>query len=124
MLQEIGHVIRMSDERLPKFSIDNYSREGAFNMARGNATYTASVKGFNKSADFFKQTTECRKKGICEAKRKHRQRKSESVGQYKLDSLTLTCCHYNRQFIAKVGRHPSENHLTYQYTCKTNIQEI
>ena len=91
-------------------------------------TFKASLKDFDIPIASWKQTAQERpkwrslinkgaalyeKKRICEAERKHRERRAKTNGP-PADSTTLTCSTCNRQFRARIGL---VSHLrTHQHT--------
>ena len=113
-LRWTGHVIRMPDERLPKtvfLVIYGELQEGKRSQDGQKKCYIetlkASLKDFDIPMGSWKQTAQERstwrglvnkgaalyeKKSICEAERKHRERK----GNTNWPPLTLTCSTYNR----------------------------
>ena len=112
-LRWTGHVIKMSDERLFYGEL----QEGKRSQGGHKKRYQTSLKDFvipiwswekfaqerskwrgliNKGAALYK------KKRICEAERKRRQRKAKTNGSTAV-SMTLICFTCNRQFRARIG---------------------
>ena len=124
-LRWTGHVITMPDERLPK-NMDNYKRESALKVATRNATKTPSKpllrissyqfglgKSLHRSDHINKGAALYKKKRICEAERKRRQRKA-NTNRPTAVSMTLICSTCNRQFRARIG--PVSHQKTHQRT--------
>ena len=134
-LRWTGHVIRMSDERLPKKVFYGELQEGKRSQGgqrkRYKDTLKASLEDFDIPIGSCEQTAKDRskwrglinkeatlygKKRICEAERKRKERKANTNGPL-ADSVTLTCS-CNRQFRARIGlgRHQRTHQHTQTYS--------
>ena len=111
----------MPDERLPKKVFYSELQEGKRSQGdqkkRYKDTLKASLKDFDKPIGSWQQTLHrsdqsgdvsstkeqpSMKKEICEAERKHRERKAETDGP-PADFTTLTCSTCNQKFRATMG---------------------
>ena len=118
-----GHVLRMPDKRLPKKVFYGELQQGKRSQGgqkkRYKDTFKASLKDFDIPVGSWEQTAQARskwrglinkgaalyeKKRICEAERKHRERKANAcTNGPPADSMILTCSTCNRQFKARIG---------------------
>ena len=122
-LRWTGHVTRMPDERLPKKNLYGELQEGKRSQGgqkqRYKDTLKASLKDFNIPTDSWEQAAQDRTKWrcfinkgashfeakrICEAERKHKERKARVKGPSSDSAQSeFTCSICNRQFRAKIG---------------------
>ena len=122
-LRWAGHVTRMSDERLPKKVLYGELQEGKRSQGgqkkRYKDTLKASLKDFNIPTESWEQAAQDRTKWrclinkdashfeankICEAERKHKERKARAKGPSSDSAQSeFTCSICNRQFRAKIG---------------------
>ena len=130
-LRWTGHVIRMSDEQLPKKFFYGELQEGNRSQDGQKKRYKDTLKDplndFDITTGSWEQTAQERskwrgliykgaafyeKRRICEAERKRREHKA-NINGLPADSMTLT----NRQFRAKIGlvshRRTHQNIRTY-----------
>ena len=122
-LRWTDHVTRMPDERLPKKVLYGELQEGKRPQGgqnkRYNDTLRTSLKDFNIPTESWEQAAQDRtmwrcliNKGaaqfeakiICEAERKHKERKTRANGSSSdLAQSEFTCSICNQQFRAKIG---------------------
>ena len=127
-LRWTGHVTRMPDYLFPKKVL--YGELQVGKRSQGPDSLKASLKDLDIPMGCWEQTVQERwkRRGIinkgaaiykkqqqrnCEAERKHRERKANSIGP-PADSMTLICSICNRQFRARIGLVSYQR--TYQHT--------
>ena len=120
-LRWTGHVIRMSDERLPKKvfygELQEVKHSQGGQKKRYKDTLNAYLKDFEIPMESWEQTAQERskwrglinkgaalyqKKKMCEAERKRRERKANTIWP-PADAMTLTCSTCNRQYRTRIG---------------------
>ena len=121
-LRWAGHVTRMSDERLPTKVLYGELQEGKRSQGGQKKRYKDTLKAlkdFNIPTESWEQAAQDRTKWrclinkgashfeankICEAERKHKERKARVKGPSSDSAQTeFTCSICNRRFRAKIG---------------------